>query len=109
MLIAFGAQSRVHLFVLHLLHHLFEFLNFRLKLVAFRLNDFDFLIHKLSLILKLQLLEFFVFDVHFHSAAGGLEVQQVLGQLRVLVVLVDFDVRTSGSRVDKAFDLVASA
>jgi hypothetical protein len=42
--------------------------------------------HELGLVLVLELLQLAVSDVQLYSAAGCLQLQQVLSQLRVLVI-----------------------
>lgn len=72
MLITFGTETGIHFLISNFFDDHLQFLDLVLELVPFVLNVPDSIRHEAGFIFVLELLQFFVLDVHADSAAGGL-------------------------------------
>lgn len=107
MLIAFVAQHGVHFLRFDLLYNSFEFLYFILKFVSLGLNGFDSFRNEDCFVLDSELFELSVLYFCLYSTAGGLQVQEVFGQLRVLIIFSERYLRCSRACIDKPSDFMA--
>lgn len=76
---------------------------------AFLLDVADTISHEMCLVPVFELFQFLVLDVHAHTATGGLQLHQMLSQLRVLIVQSQWNLTSTLSRVDKSLYLMPSA
>lgn len=107
-LITLSAQRRIYLLILDLLHHPLQLLDLCLKLKPLFLYGLYLIGHEVRLIFVFELLKLLMLDLQPNSAARGLEMHEVLSELRIFIIFCETDLGCSFSSVDKTFHLVAS-
>jgi hypothetical protein len=91
MLVTFRTEHGIEFFGLDVLKNLIQLVYLLLKSAPFSLYVLDLLRNEHSRVSEVRLLQLSVLDFGLDSAAGGLQMQKVLRQLRVLVVLHEID------------------